>query len=38
MIGLVSALMFAGYTLIYAAFGEGGKYMLAPWEALKPGA
>lgn len=35
MIMLVAAGLFVGYVLVYAAVGEGGKYVYAPWDALK---
>lgn len=36
MIAVVTAGLFVGYTLVYAAVYKGGHYVLAPWEALKP--
>lgn len=35
MIGLASALLFVGYTLVYAAVANSGKFAAAPWEALR---
>lgn len=35
MLALASALLFAGYTLVYAAVANGGKFAATPWEALR---
>lgn len=34
MLGLVSALFFGGYLLIYAAVANGGVLAAKPWQAL----
>jgi len=36
VIALVTAGLFVGYTLVYAAVVDGGKYVLRPWDALRP--
>lgn len=35
MLGLISFFLFGGYTLVYAAVANGGKFAAAPWEALR---
>jgi hypothetical protein len=34
VIGLLTAVLFIGYTLVYAAVANGGKFALNPWQAL----
>jgi hypothetical protein len=36
MIALVTAGFFAGYTLLYAAVFDGGRFVTKPWDALRP--
>lgn len=36
MIPLVTGLMFVGYTLVFAAVHERGKYATRPWDTLLP--
>jgi hypothetical protein len=31
----VSALLFTGYLLVYAAIAKGGRFVLRPWDALR---
>lgn len=38
MIALLSAVLFAGYTLVYAAVANGGRFATTPWEALRANA
>jgi hypothetical protein len=35
VISLVTAVLFVGYTLVYAAVANGGKLALRPWDALR---
>jgi hypothetical protein len=35
VLGLISAVLFAGYTLVYAAVADGGRFATTPWEALR---
>lgn len=35
MLGLVSFFLFAGYTLVYAAVADGGRFAATPWESLR---
>ena len=35
MLSLVTAVLFAGYTLVYAAVANGGTLAEHPWEALR---
>jgi hypothetical protein len=35
VLGLVSVFLFAGYTLVYAAVANGGKFAAQPWESLR---
>jgi hypothetical protein len=34
MIALLTSILFIGYTLVYAAVANGGKFALNPWRAL----
>jgi hypothetical protein len=35
VIALVTAVLFVGYTLLYAAVANGGKLAMRPWDALR---
>lgn len=35
MLALISAGLFAGWTLVYAAVADGGRFATTPWEALR---
>jgi hypothetical protein len=38
VIAIVTALMFVGYTLLYAAVANGGRLAQRPWDALRASA
>lgn len=35
MLQLITAALFVGYTLVYAAVANGGKFAESPWRALR---
>jgi hypothetical protein len=35
VLGLIAAVLFGGYLLVYAAVANGGKFASTPWEALR---
>jgi hypothetical protein len=35
VLGLISAVLLAGYTLVYAAVADGGRFAATPWEAFR---
>lgn len=38
MLGLVSAFVLLGYTLVYAAVANGGRFAATPWEGFRSSA